>query len=779
MKTNIKRKLMLLSKYTIFLAITLFSVILISSWNIEAASFRYSDFDWDKFANEKKNYWESICRKDLVDENGVEDCTNKILKSQKKFYVKLYKLLAKYQEKKQLYINDNVILETVFYNLIPSQLSDDSNEYNEDWLTDSGMVHIDGEEVTDEDIEEDDNNIDAATYFETEKDTLKLLIKNMLAYTTKCYGVYGDVTVLELEDGSKREVCEQGVPFDINKVVGRKCADVIGVYELGFWKYHVSKWKHDGNVAQNIAGSILGVAVKDENYETCTANSGSFPSGTVYTYEKGVKVSEQKYFEFLINNRYFDGKQHLQFNFEETVLEPLNRDCMVESLCDNHLTDEEYIEMNSEIVEVRRKIVEDIVFILRNYGIEVDYSDGAIDEFDQSLIEENFRSSYYWPIGSSETEERNGKTFADGTPVSTNVTSYFGPRTHPVTGEKNSFHYGIDIGASKGSNVIAAANGEVFYVNSGCSEGDSDCGGGFGNYIVISHNNGDYTLYAHLDSIHSGISQGTAVEKGQVIGYVGSTGRSTGAHLHFEIRMGGNSVTYSVDPLLYLNVDNPRPTFSDSDFPVRETSLTKEEFVSKIRSFCTSHTKECANLNKYFGSNLEDIYDYSIKYNVNPELVVIRAMNEGFSPATSGVSHNYWGIGCANGKGLSACKSYSSLESGVAGFANTVKKYNSVSEMMAKYSYIGAYWFNDPVIDATGRSTRGSSAGGCYYFPYIRSFMSSSRASTVEAACARATCEYTNGKPNCLATTAEDQKAYQDWQVEKKMGPLRRNMFGI
>ena len=55
MKTNINRKLMLLSKYTIFLAITLFSVILISSWNIEAASFRYSDFDWDKISDPEES----------------------------------------------------------------------------------------------------------------------------------------------------------------------------------------------------------------------------------------------------------------------------------------------------------------------------------------------------------------------------------------------------------------------------------------------------------------------------------------------------------------------------------------------------------------------------------------------------------------------------------------------------------------------------------------------------------------------------------------------------
>ena len=88
---------------------------------------------------------------------------------------------------------------------------------------------------------------------------------------------------------------------------------------------------------------------------------------------------------------------------------------------------------------------------------------------------------------------------------------------------------GIDLGAAKGTPIRAAAAGTVIIARS-----NSTWNGGYGNYIVISHANGVQTLYAHMTS--AAVSSGTQVSAGQVIGYVGSTGLSTGAHLHFEVR---------------------------------------------------------------------------------------------------------------------------------------------------------------------------------------------------------------------------------------------------
>lgn len=106
------------------------------------------------------------------------------------------------------------------------------------------------------------------------------------------------------------------------------------------------------------------------------------------------------------------------------------------------------------------------------------------------------------------------------------ITSRQGPRTHPITGEYKN-HSGTDIGASYGATVIAADSGTVSLAGEN---------GGYGNCVMINHGNGYYTLYGHLSSI--AVSWGQSVRQGDVIGYVGSTGNSTGPHLHFEIRSG-------------------------------------------------------------------------------------------------------------------------------------------------------------------------------------------------------------------------------------------------
>jgi len=100
-----------------------------------------------------------------------------------------------------------------------------------------------------------------------------------------------------------------------------------------------------------------------------------------------------------------------------------------------------------------------------------------------------------------------------------------GVRTQGVHG-----YNGVDLGAAEGTPFMASAPGEVIVARA------SGWNGGYGQYIVIRHDNGTQTLYAHASGIVVGIGQ--RVVQGQVIGYVGSTGRSTGPHLHFEIRGG-------------------------------------------------------------------------------------------------------------------------------------------------------------------------------------------------------------------------------------------------
>lgn len=116
--------------------------------------------------------------------------------------------------------------------------------------------------------------------------------------------------------------------------------------------------------------------------------------------------------------------------------------------------------------------------------------------------------------------------------------SYDGYYTHPVPqGRKTqSIHgyNGVDYGAPTGTPVYAAAEGIVIVSKYRPGYCGSSCGGGYGNYIVIEHSNGTQTLYGHLSEVNAPV--GSRAEKGQLIGAVGNTGRSTGPHLHFEVR---------------------------------------------------------------------------------------------------------------------------------------------------------------------------------------------------------------------------------------------------
>ena len=116
------------------------------------------------------------------------------------------------------------------------------------------------------------------------------------------------------------------------------------------------------------------------------------------------------------------------------------------------------------------------------------------------------------------------------TPVGGRVTSGFGSRFHPILGYRR-MHAGLDFAAAHGTPITAAADGRV--VAAGWS-------GGYGNLVRIAHSGGVQTMYGHMSRIAA--RAGTAVRQGQVIGYVGSTGVSTGAHLHYEVRKHGRAV---------------------------------------------------------------------------------------------------------------------------------------------------------------------------------------------------------------------------------------------
>ncbi len=115
-------------------------------------------------------------------------------------------------------------------------------------------------------------------------------------------------------------------------------------------------------------------------------------------------------------------------------------------------------------------------------------------------------------------------------PVTGTITSPFGWRTNPFGGGPE-FHQGLDIAAPMGTTVTAAAGGTVIM---------AQWYGGYGNYILIDHGAGYSTGYGHLSAMY--VSSGQSVQRGQAVGAVGSTGQSTGPHLHFEVRIAGKPV---------------------------------------------------------------------------------------------------------------------------------------------------------------------------------------------------------------------------------------------
>ena len=224
---------------------------------------------------------------------------------------------------------------------------------------------------------------------------------------------------------------------------------------------------------------------------------------------------------------------------------------------------------------------------------------GISDDEDYDIFYEIVNSDdYWWPIGSAEVSSSDGVTYALGEPESARITSTFGYRGaiynsagQLIAGNEN--HGALDIAPGRGvgvTNVIAAKSGVVIYPKkssiTNCTNADSRCYG-YGNYVVISHSDGNFTLYAHLHANSISVKEGDSVDQGQVIAKVGNSGNSTGPHLHFEVRLGENSIKARVDPLTYVNQDNPRPIVkkTTSTSSLADGSVSFEDLIKYVETW--------------------------------------------------------------------------------------------------------------------------------------------------------------------------------------------------
>ena len=199
--------------------------------------------------------------------------------------------------------------------------------------------------------------------------------------------------------------------------------------------------------------------------------------------------------------------------------------------------DAQKAELNAKETEIKQ-LLKELEKEKSDYEKEIHELDAQIEAMDAQIakkqkeleaqiaaskIQINYGSGYMWPL--------------DGCYV---ITSLFGPRNHPITG-KYSNHGGTDVRANYGTKIKAARGGVVM---------TSEYHWSYGNYVVVVHDNGTSTLYAHMST--RAVKEGQTVTQGQVLGYVGSTGSSTGNHLHYEIRTTNSSGTVvRVDALKY------------------------------------------------------------------------------------------------------------------------------------------------------------------------------------------------------------------------------------
>lgn len=215
-------------------------------------------------------------------------------------------------------------------------------------------------------------------------------------------------------------------------------------------------------------------------------------------------------------------------------------------LCKQQLeADKEVLEEAKVDVEKEKEAVEELIGEkeqqINSYAYDISNKEQAIKEYEADIAEQN---QIIKDLEAAVAAERqaiydaehpkityDGGVFAWPAPSYKRISDDYGERIHPILGTKQ-FHNGVDMAAPGGSPILAAYDGEVVAASYSSS---------MGNYIMIDHGNTLYTIYMHASALY--VKKGDVVTRGQQIAAVGSTGRSTGNHLHFSVRLNGSYVS--------------------------------------------------------------------------------------------------------------------------------------------------------------------------------------------------------------------------------------------
>ena len=212
----------------------------------------------------------------------------------------------------------------------------------------------------------------------------------------------------------------------------------------------------------------------------------------------------------------------------------------------------EEAELEKLLTEAReeQKATEELIAaknsVIEGYDDKIDGQESAMKELQEELKAQQAIVAELEEIERKRKEEEKKNqlnlTYDGGkmtwpVPGYSRISSYFGYRSNPFGGSGKEYHNGLDIPAPRGTNIVAAYDGQVAWSSYSSSAG---------NWVGIDHGNGYYTIYMHMSKRL--VSEGQMVKKGQVIGLVGTTGRSTGNHLHFGVRKDGSYM----DPLKWV-----------------------------------------------------------------------------------------------------------------------------------------------------------------------------------------------------------------------------------
>lgn len=540
--------------------IFIISLFLITT-KVNAVGYNYASFKWEDFAEQYQDYWTSTC--ELEEDTGK--CVEQTLKTQKKFFKKLYKMLASY-ERSGLYIKDEIIVGTLYYGLSPDAFRDDNAFYIK-WFENIAF-----------DFDSEDDNItvdeDEGISILDEANSIKLLIKAMVGYEATCSKI--EPASYQTNNDYQEPYCNQGNLIK-NSDGTYSCKSLISTKMVNY-----------GEKLLNSISILNIFGIRSNDKQEC------IDAGGTYNVSNKKTVNESAYWAFLEESNYFDTKPHFAYRFahiiEDTEYENMEE---LDNAMDNN--DDIYNKYHEQVLAERKEIILEIKECLDLFNQE---------HPENAVYFSSISNTYYYPIGSNEIEEINGKKYAKGTPINSYIIKDYNPGTND----------GIDIVTfNVTANVIAIKDGIVSKVINTCTANDSTCASGYGNMITISHSDGTYSSYAYLSNIE--VAEGQSVSQGEVIGQTGQTGEANENSLHFEIKISTGS---RVNPNTYISSTNPRPTSTTVSTIVGGTN-TESVCLTLKQSGASSQgiAAVMANINHESGfnpMNLENSYETKLGY---------------------------------------------------------------------------------------------------------------------------------------------------------------------